>query len=148
MLLYFLKKNWPLLIIVLLSLVVLVSIIIFNPAPRAPLEKISPTPSELSPSPTPQSLLPDESVRYKTSTEQIYITGQQIRDQDAAVASLIQQLPVAGADFSLSYSFSNNLFTATIKQSAKDQGSAELDQFLKSQGVERSWIRNLSIVYD
>lgn len=64
------------------------------------------------------------------------------------VGLLINQLPYKDQYFSLSYNDANSTFSLYIDPSHKQEGNAQLDTFLKKNGVEnQSWLQNLSTTY-
>lgn len=106
------------------------------------------------PRPVPsQSPLASPSVRVEGIDENYNRNAKQIipgiiksDERSNLIGALLDKFPYNGANFSLSYDYDKNLFTATVKSEDKNLGLAELDSFLLDNGIEeRSWITNLVI---
>lgn len=102
------------------------------------------------PTPTPDihSKNVQTSENYKRSIEKIDQQQKEFLNHESIVGQLLHKLPYTGRNFSLAYDYYTNTYTATISSSNTTQGNVELDQFLKTNGIEnRSWIRKLVINY-
>jgi hypothetical protein len=64
------------------------------------------------------------------------------------ISKLIENLPHAGINFYLSYNYSDDSFLLLLSSSKSASGEAELETFLKQNGVlDRSWLKNLTLSY-
>lgn len=64
-----------------------------------------------------------------------------------AVQAIRTKLPHQGNNFSLSYDFDSNVYTAVISSANAVAGNQELDAFLRANGInDRSWMPDLVIV--
>ncbi len=143
----FLKKNWLyILVIVVVSGIIISYIYLQFLAPSKiiktpPLPPIYFTPTAtpfITPIPSPTK------IEYQGIKQIITEEDQTKINQQLKVYELTKKLPFAGKNFNLSYDLSTNTFTATLANNVS-LANQELDEFLKSNGVERSWIKHLVI---
>ena len=110
------------------------------------------------PNPTPTSSIPkaaggarrlfeEPSDKYTQNVKDIEQKQATFFTQEKKVGALLLKLPYRGQYLTMTYSYARNSYIATIPSLNKDLGEKELDDFLSSNGVERSWIRRLEINY-
>ncbi len=153
----FLKKNF---IFILASLVIVfiitsylyIILITKEPSPSPePVIYQSPQPSRQpslgsTPQPTSVPNIPAQGKSYQDSVIKIREREADFLKKSAAVANLITKLPYSGANFSLTYDYSTNQFTAILRNSQEDAGNKELDAFLQTNQIDnRTWLNNLII---
>lgn len=144
----FIKRNF---IYLLAGATIILALSIFVIGQLLP-PKINPTPPPIqvfSPSPThtpiPTASKPEAGKNYQSFSD----ADKEKLTRDSLINQLIKKLPFQGTNFSLTYDYSTNQFTATLKAQSTDISNQELDSFLKANQIEdRSWIKNLNIKYE
>lgn len=78
-----------------------------------------------------------------------YELGVEVGAAEQALAKIIREkLPYDGTNFSIEYDAFQNIIKVFILESKKAEGTAELDEFLRTNGIEnRSELLNLQINY-
>lgn len=90
--------------------------------------------------------IPAQGTEYNQSVRKIQEEEKQAIYESSQVGKLLDILPYTGTNFSLSYSYSKNVFTLVLNGQNQSLGNAEFDRFLQQQGIQnRSWIKNLVI---
>lgn len=117
-----------------------------------------PSSTKPEPNPTPTSSIPkvpggakklfeEPSKEYTKSVREIEQRQSDFFTHEKKVGALLLKLPYRGQYLTVTYSYAKNSYIATIPSLNKNLGEKELDDFLSSNGVERSWIRRLEINY-
>lgn len=70
-------------------------------------------------------------------------------EKDIRIGALVRKLPYRGTNFSMRYSFADNVFYTVIPASKKSAGDKEFNDYLKVNKInDRKWISNLTVTYE
>jgi len=113
-----------------------------EPTPK-PIQSFSPSPTSTPrETPTKEVEKPQSDKPYQLVTDE---DEKQLKI-DAAILQLIKKLPYPGTNFSLSYDYSTDVFTLSLKAGNENDGNAEFDSFLISNQIEsRNYLKNLIV---
>lgn len=68
----------------------------------------------------------------------------ELNRRSSSVMNLLNVVPVKGINFTFDYDYNLDEFLLGINSRNPELGNIEFDNFLKENGVSRSWIRNLT----
>ncbi|MEN9327450.1 MAG: hypothetical protein RI947_258 [Candidatus Parcubacteria bacterium] len=102
------------------------------------------TPGAPTPTAVPQALAdePQPGVEYET-------IDVDVAKREIIVGALVRKLPTKGTNFSMRYSYADNIFYTIIKAANKAAGDKEFNEYLKMNKInDRKWIPNLTVTYE
>lgn len=120
----------------------------FSPDVENPNIKTAPTSAIITISPSERKFPQNPNNEYTESVREIEQSNSDFFIHEKKVGALLLKLPYRGQHLAMTYSYAKNSYIATIPTSNKELGEKELDDFLKNNDVERSWIRRLEINYN
>lgn len=153
---FFNKKLTIILGLALLVLIIFITLVItrFLIGPSEQQQATGPSPTTV-PTLTPVPPLNQEYERIGQFTEE-YAVAQASADaamadeleQSTKVAGLLDIVPYQGTLFRFDYSYDLLTFQLFIPRDEATAANTEFEEFLQSQGVDRSWITDLEIVLE
>jgi len=117
----------------------------FSPDIKDPNVNALPTSTVL---PSERKFPQNPSSEYTQSVKDAEQSNADFFTHEKKVGALLLKLPYRGEFLAMTYSYAKNSYIATIPTSNKESGERELADFLRNNGVERSWIRRLEINYN
>lgn len=119
----------------------------FSPDVKDTTSNTTPTSAVITNAVSKKEFPQNPSNEYTKSIQEAEKTSSDFFTQEKKVGALLSKLPYAATSLTLTYDYKKNTYVATIVQAKKEAGDQELTEFLKENGVERSWIRELVIIY-
>jgi hypothetical protein len=119
----------------------------FSPDVKNTTSKTTPTSAVITHTVSKKEFPQNPSSEYAKSIREAELRNSDFFTHEKKVGALLSKLPYTATSLTLMYDYKKNTYVATITLAKKEAGDQELTEFLKENGVERSWIRELVIIY-